>query len=213
MFRLSHHNVYALVVLKEKRTGKLAVVISTHVRLSVRLHCSCTKSLQLFWGGAPHWNKQLQIMQAALVLDEVAAMYPQDPLPSLFFCGDFNSTPPPHETGLYLFLHNGTLPKDNIIWTMNNERKALADASPAPTHKLAPRVKLASTYGLMGHEPEYTHSSHGFAKPIDYIYCTPSTVRALEVLNVFDKKEMPHGMPMMHYGGDHICMCARFTFV
>lgn len=211
MFRLSHHNVYALVVLKEKRTGKLAVVISTHVRS--RVSVLCFKSVQLFWGGAPHWNKQLQIMQATLVLDEVAAMYPQDPLPSLFFCGDFNSTPPPHETGLYLFLHNGTLPKDNIIWTMNNERKELADASPAPTHKLAPRVKLASTYGLMGREPEYTHSSHGFAKPIDFIYCTPSTVRALEVLNVFDKKEMPHGMPMMHYGGDHICMCARFAFL
>jgi mRNA deadenylase 3'-5' endonuclease subunit Ccr4 len=152
-------------------------------------------------------------MQAALLLDDIAEMYPKDPLPSLFICGDFNSRPPPVENGLYEFLHKGTLPKDNIVWTMNGARKDLADVSPAPTHKLATRATFASTYGMLGKEPPFTHSARGFSAVIDYIYCTPSTVKPLEVLNVFDAKEMPYGLPTLHYGADHICMCARYMFV
>ena len=155
----------------------------------------------------------MQIMQAVLLFDELADMYPQDPLPSIFFCGDFNSRPPPDETGLYVFLHKGTVPKDNIVWTMNGARKELADISPAPTHRLASRVTLVSSYSLLGKEPPFTHSARGFAAPIDFIYCTLATVKALEVFNVFDAKEMPYGLPTLHYGADHICMCARFVFV
>lgn len=151
-------------------------------------------------------------MQAILVLDLVNSMFP-DALPAVFFCGDFNARCPPAESGLYLLLHNGVAPKDNKEWTMEGERKDLADQSPEPAVALCKRTPLVSTYGLLGHEQPFTHSARGWSSTIDYIYSMPAKVKAQEILQVFDKSEMPHGLPTLHYGGDHICLCARFKFV
>ena len=219
--RLVRDNVGMAVLLRERESGALLLVATTH----------------LFWD--PH-DPDVKVAQAAQYVREVVDMAEQHDAPPIVLTGDFNATP---DSAVLQLLLRGTtampLPLPPSPRTDSAEeqppQQASADPPPStagsglvdePASQLVPirageiiplpgGRSFASAYAAANgglHDAPWTNRTPKFSGTLDYILIEPARLQVVRVLRVPDLRQADFFLPNRGYPSDHIPVVADLCF-
>ncbi|KAK4536381.1 hypothetical protein CDCA_CDCA08G2406 [Cyanidium caldarium] len=219
--RLVRDNVGMAVLLRERESGALLLVATTH----------------LFWD--PH-DPDVKVAQAAQYVREVVDVAEQHDAPPIVLTGDLNATP--DSAVLQLLLSGKTamplpLPPSPQTDSAGEQPPQQASADPPPSTAgsdlfdepvsqpvpigageiiLLPGGRsFASAYAAANdglHDAPWTNRTPKFSGTLDYILIEPARLQVVRVLRVPDLRQADFFLPNCGYPSDHIPVVADLCF-